>query len=85
MQHSHENTVWLTVLLEACGEVDLDLTSASEGDTTGFQLLMFIGHEAQRLGKNVRLVAHKRLAEKIKPLLVEAQVSHDWIEFRHGV
>ena len=50
----------LTALLEACSEVELDLSAVSEIDTAGFQLLLLIKREAQRLGKTVRLVAHSR-------------------------
>ena len=50
----------LTALLEACAEVELDLSAVSEIDTAGFQLLLLIKREAQRLGKTVRFVAHSR-------------------------
>lgn len=50
----------LTALLEACSEVELDLSAVSEIDTAGFQLLLLIKREAQRLGKTVRFVAHSR-------------------------
>ena len=50
----------LAALLESCTEVELDLSAVSEIDTAGFQLLLLIKREAQRLGKTVRFVAHSR-------------------------
>lgn len=38
--------------------LELDLSQVGEMDTAGFQLLVMAKHEAQRLGRELALVAH---------------------------
>jgi anti-sigma B factor antagonist len=38
--------------------LELDLSQVGEMDTAGFQLLVLAKREAQRLGRNLRIVAH---------------------------
>lgn len=44
--------------LERAEELDITLGGVSEIDTSGFQLLVLIKHEAARRGKRVRLTDH---------------------------
>lgn len=46
--------------LAATGELELDLAAVGEMDTAGLQLLILLKTEAQRCGKQVRIVAHSR-------------------------
>lgn len=48
----------LTAALAEGDGLELDLTKVSEMDTAGVQLLLFLKKEAQRLGKEARIVGH---------------------------
>jgi anti-sigma B factor antagonist len=39
-------------------EIEINLSQVTEMDTAGFQLLILLKREAQRLGKTLRMVAH---------------------------
>ena len=46
--------------LSAHEQLELDLSKISEMDTTGVQLLLLLKREAQRLGKQARIVGHSQ-------------------------
>lgn len=46
--------------LAATDELELELAGVGEMDTAGLQLLILLKMEAQRSGKQVRIVAHSR-------------------------
>lgn len=56
------------VLLEALAatnELELNLSQVSEMDTAGLQLLILLKKEAQRTGKQVRIVAHSQAVSSV--------------------
>ena len=52
--------------LNASARLEIDLSAVGEIDTAGFQLLVLIKREAQRLGKQAHIVAH---SEAVRELL----------------
>jgi len=54
--------------LNACQELELDLSQVSEIDTSGFQLLAITKREAQRQAKALRLVAHSASVREVLDL-----------------
>ena len=52
--------------LKASARLEIDLSAVGEIDTAGFQLLVLIKREAQRLGKQAKIVAH---SEAVRELL----------------
>lgn len=70
--------------LNACDELELDLSAVSEIDTAGFQLLVLVKREAARLNKTARIVAHSPAVREVvdffnmaahfgDPMLIPAQ------------
>ncbi len=70
--------------LNACDELELDLSAVSEIDTAGFQLLVLVKREAARLNKRARIVAHSPAVREVvdffnmaahfgDPMLIPAQ------------
>ncbi len=51
--------------LSAQDSVELDLSKVAEMDTAGVQLLMLFKREAQRLGKEGRLVGHSPAVREV--------------------
>ena len=52
--------------LNASARLEIDLSAVGEIDTAGFQLLVLVKREAQRLGKQAHIVAH---SEAVRELL----------------
>ena len=52
--------------LSASTRLEIDLSAVGEIDTAGFQLLVLVKREAQRLGKQAHIVAH---SEAVRELL----------------
>ena len=52
--------------LHARARLEIDLSAVGEIDTAGFQLLVLVKREAQRLGKQAHIVAH---SEAVRELL----------------
>ena len=50
----------------ASARLEIDLSAVGEIDTAGFQLLVLVKREAQRLGKQAHIVAH---SEAVRELL----------------
>lgn len=84
--HALEQKQLLIEALSACQELELDLASVGEIDTAGFQLLLLVKREAQRQGKQARIVAHSPVVREIvdffnvaaqfgDPMLIPAQES----------
>ena len=53
-----ENQAALLKLLEATGQLDIDLSKVTEMDSAGLQLLILAKQEATRNNKIVRLIEH---------------------------
>lgn len=51
--------------LRAAPVFELDLSHVSEMDTAGFQLLVLVKRESQRLGHTLRIVAHSPAAREV--------------------
>jgi anti-sigma B factor antagonist len=51
--------------LDSGTDVELDLSRVGEMDTAGFQLLVMAKQEAQRLGHQLRVVAHSQAVREI--------------------
>ncbi|MCG8425747.1 MAG: STAS domain-containing protein [Chromatiales bacterium] len=55
--------------LSDCQEVELDLSSVTEIDSAGLQLLMVMKSEAQRLDHEIRFIKHSQPVVEIFELL----------------
>ena len=55
----------LTDALAATDKLEIDLSGVGEIDTAGFQLLMLVKKEAQRLGKQAHIVAHSEAVREL--------------------
>lgn len=51
--------------LAANSELELNLAQVAEMDTAGLQLLILLKKEAQRAGKQVRIVAHSQAVSSV--------------------
>ncbi|PKO87041.1 MAG: anti-sigma B factor antagonist [Betaproteobacteria bacterium HGW-Betaproteobacteria-12] len=51
--------------LAASDELELNLSQVAEMDTAGLQLLVLLKQEAQRAGKQVRIVAHSQAVSSV--------------------
>ena len=51
--------------LNASARLEIDLSAVGEIDTAGFQLLVLIKREAQRLGKQAHIVAHSEAVREV--------------------
>lgn len=51
--------------LSGTDELELNLSQVGEMDTAGLQLLVLLKKEAQRAGKQVRIVAHSRAVSSV--------------------
>lgn len=58
--HALEQKQVLLDALATSQELELDLSQVGEMDTAGLQLLVLLKKEAQRAGKQVRIVAHSQ-------------------------
>jgi anti-anti-sigma factor len=63
--HALEQKQLLLDALAATSELELDLAQVSEIDTAGLQLLVLLKKEAQRAGKQVRIVAHSQAVSSV--------------------
>jgi len=54
--------------LDACDELDLDLSQVGEMDTAGFQVLLLSKREALKADKIVRLTAHSKAVTELLDL-----------------
>lgn len=63
--HALEQKQLLLDALAATGELELNLAQVSEIDTAGLQLLVLLKREAQRAGKQVRIVAHSQAVSSV--------------------
>jgi anti-sigma B factor antagonist len=51
--------------LSATGDLELNLSQVDKMDTAGLQLLILLKKEAQRAGKQVRIVAHSQAVSSV--------------------
>jgi len=63
--HAAEQKQQLLDALNAGDELDLDLSTVTEIDTAGFQLLLLAKREARRLGKRLNIVAHSSAVREV--------------------
>lgn len=63
--HAAEQKQQLMEALNAHPALELDLWGVSEIDTAGFQLLVLLKREAQRLGKSACIVAHSEAVQEV--------------------
>ncbi|MBI2276351.1 MAG: STAS domain-containing protein [Dechloromonas sp.] len=63
--HALEQKHLLLDALAATSELELNLAQVAEIDTAGLQLLVLLKKEAQRAGKQVRIVAHSQAVSSI--------------------
>ena len=63
--HALEQKQLLLDALAASSELELNLSQVAEMDTAGLQLLVLLKKEAQRAGKQVRIVAHSQAVSSV--------------------
>ena len=63
--HALEQKQMLLDALATNSELELNLSQVSEMDTAGLQLLVLLKKEAQRAGKQVRIVAHSQAVSSV--------------------
>lgn len=63
--HAAELKQQMLDLLEQAETVELDLGAVGEVDTAGIQLLMMMKLESQRIGREVRIVAHSPAVQEL--------------------
>lgn len=63
--HALEQKQVLLDALAATSVLELNLAQVSEIDTAGLQLLVLLKKEAQRAGKQVRIVAHSQAVSSV--------------------
>ncbi|ANQ83496.1 lipid asymmetry maintenance protein MlaB [Azoarcus olearius] len=63
--HAAEQKQQLVAALAQADELQIDLSAVAEIDTAGFQLLILVKREAQRLGKRARIVAHSAAVREV--------------------
>lgn len=63
--HAQEQKQVLLDALATTGELELNLSQVPEMDITGLQLLILLKKEAQRAGKQVRIVAHSQAVSSV--------------------
>jgi len=63
--HALEQKQLLLDALAMNSELELNLAHVSEMDTAGLQLLVLLKKEAQRAGKQVRIVAHSQAVSSV--------------------
>lgn len=63
--HAAAHKATLLEALATQGGVEVDLSKVAEMDTAGVQLLMLFKREAQRLGKDGRLVGHSPAVREV--------------------
>ena len=63
--HALEQKQLLLDALAVTSELELNLAHVSEMDTAGLQLLVLLKKEAQRAGKQVRIVAHSQAVSSV--------------------
>jgi len=63
--HALEQKQLLLDALAATSELELNLAQVAEIDTAGLQLLVLLKKEAQRAGKQVRIVAHSQAVSSL--------------------
>jgi anti-sigma B factor antagonist len=63
--HALEQKQLLLDALAGTGELELNLSRVDEMDTAGLQLLILLKKEAQRAGKQVRIVAHSQAVSSV--------------------
>ena len=63
--HALEQKQLLLDALAKSSELELNLSQVSEMDTAGLQLLVLLKKEAQRAGKQVRIVAHSQAVSAV--------------------
>lgn len=63
--HALEQKQLLLDALANNSELELNLSQVSEMDTAGLQLLVLLKKEAQRAGKQVRIVAHSQAVSAV--------------------
>ena len=63
--HALDQKQMLLDALATSNELELNLSQVSEMDTAGLQLLILLKKEAQRAGKQVRIVAHSQAVSSV--------------------
>lgn len=63
--HALEQKQVLLDALAASDELELNLSQVGEMDTAGLQLLVLLKREAQRSGKQLRIVAHSQAVSSV--------------------
>lgn len=63
--HALEQKQLLLDALVGTSELELNLSHVGEMDTSGLQLLVLLKKEAQRAGKQVRIVAHSQAVSSV--------------------
>lgn len=63
--HALEQKQLLLDALDATSELELNLSLVGKIDTAGLQLLILLKKEAQRAGKQLRIVAHSQAVSSV--------------------
>ena len=64
-----EHKARLLESLAECEELELNLAQVGEMDSAGLQVLLMLKHEAEAMGRQLRLINHSRAVYEILELL----------------